>query len=129
MQNEAHERSSRLVTKSVRLDQDEAADLAEFARLVGESEASVLKRALVRGLASERLHRALAAFLGGATSSEAAEIAGLPRAVFLEEAANRGLRLAEDVTGLDDDLAALLHEDGLVMPQEDRPGSATASRR
>ena len=122
MQNEASGRGLRLVTKSVRLDEEEAHQLGEFAQLVGESEAAVLKRVVTRGLAAERLHRALGAYVDGATSTEAAEIAGLPRAVILEEAAARGLRVIDDIPGLDDDLGALLDEEGLLLGARTRGG-------
>jgi hypothetical protein len=58
---------------------------AEFTEFTGETEATAMKRALQRGLQAERLDQAFLAMHRGASTAEAAQIAGLPRAVFIEE--------------------------------------------
>ena len=78
-------------TKSIVLSDEEAAELREVLNATGESEASVLKRATLRGLKQIRLEQGLLAYLDGAGSAEAAATAGLPRAVFLAALADRSL--------------------------------------
>jgi hypothetical protein len=58
---------------------------AEFTTFTGETEAIATKRALQRGLQTERLDQAFLAMHRGAPTAEAAQIAGLPQAVFIEE--------------------------------------------
>ena len=82
-----------MVTKSIRLSEAEARDVAAYVEMVGGSEAALLKEAALRGLREIRLSRAVAAFTEGASSSEAAHIAGLPRAVFLDELMERGVHV------------------------------------
>jgi hypothetical protein len=75
----------RAITKSVRLTPAEVQQWAEFTAFTGETEATAMKRALQRGLQAERLDQAFLAMHRGASTAEAAQIAGLPRAVFIEE--------------------------------------------
>ncbi len=77
--------AKRAITKSVRLTPAEAQQWAEFTTFTGETEATAMKRALQRGLQAERLDQAFLAMHRGASTAEAAQIAGLPRAVFIEE--------------------------------------------
>ena len=75
----------RAITKSVRLTPAEVQQWAEFTTFTGETEATAMRRALQRGLRAERLDQAFLAMHRGASTTEAAQIAGLPRAVFIEE--------------------------------------------
>ena len=54
-----------------------------------------MKRALQRGLQAERLDQAFLAMHRGASTAEAAQIAGLPRAVFIEECLDHQVALDE----------------------------------
>jgi predicted HTH domain antitoxin len=80
-----------MITKSIRLTEAEAAELRAYVVLTGEVEANVLKRAALRGLKDMRLEQAILAFIRGASSTEAAELAGIPRAVLLWELGERGV--------------------------------------
>ena len=82
--------------KSVRFTPDEEAQIQAYARETGEAEALILERAVMRGLQAERLDRAVLWFLENRDSSHAAEIAGVPRAVFLEEVMRRGVVIHDD---------------------------------
>lgn len=84
-----------MVTKSIRLNDAEAAIVREFADLTGEVEASVLKRAMLRGLQELRLEQGILRYLRTGDSYEAAQIAGLPRAPFLDILIDRGIQLLE----------------------------------
>src|SRR5258708_36658210 len=82
--------------KSVRFTPDEEAQIRAYARETGEAEAIILERAVMRGLQAERLDRAVLWFLENRASSHAAEIAAMPRAVFLEAAMRRGVVINDD---------------------------------
>jgi hypothetical protein len=75
---------------TVRYTEDEVHEIRQYAELTGEQEAVVLARASIRGLREERFERGLLAYLGGASSVEAAGIAGVDRHAFLVRAAERG---------------------------------------
>jgi hypothetical protein len=92
------------IAKTVRYTEDEIREIREYAELTGEQEAVLLERASIRGLREERLERGLMAYLGGASSSEAAHVAGLDRHTFLNVALERGVAIG------DDDPATLLRD-------------------
>jgi hypothetical protein len=94
-------------TKSIRLTDDEAADLKRFVAATGEVEATVLKRAALRGLEQLRLEQGILAFVGGAGSAEAAEIAGLPRAIFLQTLIDKGITILQGPSTLAAELESL----------------------
>lgn len=96
-----------MITKSIRLTDDEAAELRTYLGLTGEVEATVLKRAALRGLRELRLEQGLMAYLGGQGSAAAAEIAGLPRAAFLQVLVDRGIALLEGPSDLATELELL----------------------
>ncbi|MBI4494764.1 MAG: hypothetical protein HY690_18465 [Chloroflexi bacterium] len=74
-----------MVTKSIRLTDVEAAELHDFVVRTGQAEAAVLRRAALGGLRAERLEAGIAAYLRGADTQAAADLAGMPRAQFLHE--------------------------------------------
>lgn len=80
-----------MITKSIRLTEGEAAELHDFVARTGQTEAAVLKRAALEGLRSQRLQAGISAYLGGADTQAAADLAGLPRAQFLYELMERGV--------------------------------------
>src|SRR5579859_2480219 len=90
--------------RTVRYTEQEVREIHEYAELIGEQEAVVLARASIRGLREERFERGLMTYLGGASSSEAAGVAGVDRHTFLIRAAERGA-----VVG-DTEPATLLHD-------------------
>jgi hypothetical protein len=125
-------------TKSIRLSDAEADSLRELRAETGESEAAVLRRATVRGLQELRLERGLLAYLGGTTSHEAAMIAGLPRAAFLDLLAERGIVMLQGPSTLASELDALATQLGnprlaaaaatLVESKREYPGDGAQSR-
>jgi len=85
-----------VLTKSIRLSEEEAEHLQRYVGLTGEVEAAVLKRAAMRGLKEMRLEQGLLAFFrgqGNVGSSDAARIAGIPRAEFLQILVDRGVTM------------------------------------
>ena len=78
-------------TRSIELTDDAANELQEFLALTGQSEAAVLERALSRGLKDVRIEQAIRVFKERGSSSEAAAIAGMPRAHFLQLLIDEGV--------------------------------------
>lgn len=96
-----------MVTKSIRLSDAEAQEVASYLSLVGGTEAALLKEATLRGLREIRLSRAVTAYIDGASSAEAARIAGLPRAPFLQALMDRGVAVLRGPSSVDAELDAL----------------------
>jgi len=82
--------------KSLRFSEAEQAEIRAFIELTGEQEAVVLERAAMRGLREERVERGLMAYLGGASSGEAAEVAGIGHVAFINKLLERGIKLLDD---------------------------------
>lgn len=82
--------------KSLRFTEAEEMEIREYIGLTGEQEAVVMERAAMRGLREERLEKGLMAYVGGASSSDAAAIAGIGRHAFLNEALDRKISLLDD---------------------------------
>ena len=101
-----------MVTRSVHLSDEEAEELRQLQAATGEPEEDVLRRAAVQGIRDLRLEQGIRAFKEGASSSEAAVIAGLPRAIFLQELIDRGVTLLDGPSTLGTALAALGHSLG-----------------
>ena len=99
-------------TKSIRLTDEEATDLQKYVAVTGEVEATALKRAALRGLKEMRLEQGILAFIGGAGSAEGADIAGIPRAIFLRELIDRGITLLDDSHDFPAELESLAAELG-----------------
>src|SRR6266581_1087850 len=93
-------RSAMLTTKSIRLTEEEAADLREYLEITGEVEAVALKRAAVRGIRELRLAEAIRVYLEERDSGHAARIAGLPRAQFLHVLADKGISVLDGPSSL-----------------------------
>ncbi|MBI4494391.1 MAG: hypothetical protein HY690_16530 [Chloroflexi bacterium] len=96
-----------MITKSIRLTEEEATELRDFLDLTGEVEAAVLKRAALHGLQELRLEQAALAYLKSGDSYEAAEIARLPRAQFLSVLMDRGVALLKDPSTLLEEVSFL----------------------
>jgi hypothetical protein len=101
-----------MVTKSIRLTEDEAAELREYVDTTGEVEAAALTRAALRGLREMRAEQGILAFLGGQSSSEAAAIAGMPRAPFLQLLIDRGITILDGPSTMAQELESLGKELG-----------------
>jgi hypothetical protein len=82
-------------TKSIRLTDEEAASLRAYVAATGEVEAAILKRAMLRGLADLRLEQGILAYLNGDDAAVAAELAGIPRAMFLQALIDRGITILD----------------------------------
>lgn len=82
-----------LPRKSIRLTNEEVAELREYVEATGEVEASVLKRSAMRGLRELRLDEGILAYLEWRDSAAAADLAGLPRAEFLQALVDRGITI------------------------------------
>jgi hypothetical protein len=66
-----------LTTKSIRLTEEEAAELREYLDISGEIEAVALKRAAIRGIRELRLAEAIRVYLDERDTEHSARIAGL----------------------------------------------------
>ena len=96
-----------MATKSIRLTEEEAAELREYLAVTGEVEAVALKRAALRGLKDLRLEQGILAYLDGRGSAEAARIAGLSRAELIQVLIEKGITLLEGPSTLGAELEAL----------------------
>ncbi|MFN8634742.1 MAG: hypothetical protein U0893_12875 [Chloroflexota bacterium] len=96
-----------MLTRSVQLSDEDAEGLRHLLAETGESEEELLRRATVRGIRDLRLELGIRAFKDGRSSGEAAAIAGLPRAIFLETLLDRGVVILGDTPSLGDQLAGL----------------------
>ena|SRR5438874_13515378 len=94
-------------TKSIEFTDEEAAELRKYIEASGEGEAAALKQAALRGLREMRLEQAFRTYRKGRSSSEAAEIAGLPRAIFLQLMIEHGETLVDENPPLADQLETL----------------------
>jgi predicted HTH domain antitoxin len=92
-------------TRSIQLSDDEAQGLQRLHDATGEAEDALLERAVLRGLQELRLEAGIQAFKDGRGSSEGAAIAGVPRVVFLEMLADRGVKILDGPSTLATDLA------------------------
>ena len=98
---------TKTVRVSVQLSEEEAEELRQLQAATGESKEDVLRRAAVQGIRDLRLEQGIRAFKEGGSSSEAATIAGLPRAVFLQMLIDRGITLLDGPSTLGPALAEL----------------------
>jgi hypothetical protein len=96
-----------VLTKSIRLTDEEASELDDVVQQSGEVEASVLKRAALRGLREDRVDRAVLLYLRGASTSEAATFARVPRARFIDLLADKGVAVLEGPSSLPEELDAI----------------------
>jgi predicted HTH domain antitoxin len=101
-----------LTTKSIRLTEDEVADLREYLEISGEVEAVALKRAAVRGIRELRLTEAIRVYLDERDSEHGARIAGLPRAQFLHVLTEKGVSVLEGPSSLAAEMEGLARRFG-----------------
>ena len=105
---------TKTVQVSVQLSAEEAEELRLLQVATGESEEDILSRAAVQGIRDLRLEQGIRAFEEGGSSSEGAAIAGLPRAIFLQELIDRGI----EMVGPEPSLAMQLAELGRRLGDE-----------
>lgn len=96
-----------LTTKSIRLTEQEAAELREYLDITGEVEAVALKRAAIRGIRELRLAEAIRVYLDERDTEHSARIAGLPRAQFLHVLADKGVTVLAGPSSLATELESL----------------------
>ena len=101
-----------LKTKSIRLTEEEARELQDFVARTGAVEATALKHAALRGLREERLDHAVLEYLRQRNSSQAAAVANLSRAEFLNVLVQRGITLLDEPSTLATELENLAEDFG-----------------
>src|SRR5688572_26738228 len=121
-----------VITKSIRLTEEQAAELRRYVDLTGEVEASVLKHAAVRGLKDLRFERAILQYMESGDSYEAAEIAGMGRAEFLWLAAERGVPVLKGSSFMEETLESLgrdLGDERLIAAAQELAEAKATERR
>ena len=111
-----------MVTRSVQLRDEEAEALRQLQAATGVSEDEILRRAVQQGIRDLRLDEGIRAFKGGLGSGEAAVIAGLPRAIFLQEMIDRGVVILDG----EPNLSHVLGELGRRLGDDRMIGAAQA---
>src|SRR5579864_6883407 len=101
-----------LTTKSIRLTEEEVADLHEYLEISGEIEAVALKRAAMRGIRELRLAEAIRVYLDERDSEHGARIAGLPRAQFLNFLTEKGVSVLDGPSSLSAEIEGLARRFG-----------------
>ena len=101
-----------MLTRAIRLTDEEAEAIRSFAEGAAEDEGEILRRAALRGLRELRLERAIENYNVHGDSTAAAEVAGMGRAEFLHHALDRGVQLLASPSSLRDDLSVLASEPG-----------------
>jgi predicted HTH domain antitoxin len=96
-----------MVTKSIRLTEQEAAELREYLDISGEIEAVALKKAALRGIRELRLSEAILQYLDQRDTDRAARVAGLPRAQFLNVLTEKGISVLVEPSSLASELEGL----------------------
>lgn len=93
-------------TVSGRLPDDLVRELDALGKLAGKSRSEMLRDVVQRGVAAERLERALESYRRGEASlGKASELAALPITTFLDEMRRAGILRSYDLDGLRRDLA------------------------
>jgi len=91
-------------TVSVRLPEDEQAELDELAELLGQDRSTTMRQALGEGVETLRIRHAVEQYVNDDVSvNEAARLAGVSIAEWLELAHERGLTTQLDATDLEFD--------------------------
>lgn len=108
-----------MITKSIRLSEREAEEVARYLQVVGDSEAALLKDAALRGFQEIRLGRGILANVDGAPFGEAAGIAGLARGPFLHALSERGIALLRGESTIGVELDALIAAEEAAAAADD----------
>ena len=116
-----------LTTKSIRLTEEEVAELREYLEISGDVEAVALRRAAVRGIRELRLAEAIRLYLAERDAEHGARIAGVPRAQFLcaaspsAEIPAAGRRGSEGMTSGSTAYSRLKDQQDNSMPSKQEP--------
>lgn len=120
------------VTKSIRLTQDEAKQLAEVAELQAASESALMRRWVLRSMREARIENAVAAYQHDEVDlREGAAMAGIPIGVFVDELANRHVAILRDPSILQEELEDLMatfgSPEGVAVVREEFSRAGTAA--
>jgi predicted HTH domain antitoxin len=96
-----------MLIKSIRLTEAEAAELHAYLEATGEIEATALKQAALRGIREMRLAEAIRVYVEEHDSDQAARVAGLPRAQFLQILGDKGISVLTGPSSLGAELELL----------------------
>lgn len=96
-----------MITKSIRLTEEEAERFKHYVAATGDVEANVLKRAALRGLHQMRLEQGTLAYLNGKTAGQAARFAGIGTVELLEHLMDKGVNLLDGPSTLAEELEGL----------------------
>ena len=101
-------KQGKYVTKSIRLTEDEARDLAALVEEHAASESALMRQWVLRGMQQFRIEQAVAANQRDEVDARGgAALAGLPVGAFIEELGARRVALLEDPEGFERGLEAL----------------------
>jgi predicted HTH domain antitoxin len=97
------------VTKSIRLTEDEAKQLAALVEQQAASESALMRRWILRSMREARIENAVAAYQHDEVDlREGAAMAGIPIGVFVDELANRHVAILRDPSILREELEDLM---------------------
>ena len=119
-------RPGKYITKSIRLTEDEARDLAELVEEHAASESALMRQWVLRGMRQFRIEQAVAAYQRDEVDlREGAAMAGIPTGVFVDELAARRVAILDDPESFERGLTALRSAfgRGREHPPDAAPGS------
>jgi predicted HTH domain antitoxin len=90
-------KQAKYVTKSIRLTEEEAQQLAELVEGQAASESALMRQWVLRSMRQFRIEQAVAAYQGDEVDlREGAAMAGIPIGVFVDELAERHVAILRD---------------------------------
>jgi predicted HTH domain antitoxin len=102
---------SKQITKSIRLTEREARELAELVAEHAASESALMRQWVLRGMQDYRIERAVAAYQRDEVDlSGGAAMAGIPIGSFVDELAMRRVAILHDGTSVKEELEEILAE-------------------
>ena len=102
-------KQAKYVTKSIRLTQDEAKQLAGLVEQQAASESALMRRWIVRSMRETRIENAVAAYQHDDVDlREGAAVAGIPIGAFVDELASRHVAILRDASVLREELEELM---------------------
>jgi predicted HTH domain antitoxin len=102
------------ITKSIRLTESEARDLAELVSEHAASESALMRQWVLRGMQDYRIERAAAAYQRDEVDlTDGAALAGIPIGSFVDELAARRVAILHDGESITEELEEIIAEFGL----------------